>query len=72
MADLTSILKAELGVKSHDQHHHHDHHHQHDKIIVPSSMKVKNDTTHELQSQLGHGKELDEEIQHEKDKVHNT
>ncbi|CAF1069943.1 unnamed protein product [Adineta ricciae] len=62
MADLTNVLKTELGVKDEG---HAKHHHHHDKVIVPSKA-VDVDVTHALQSQLGHGKEVDEEVQHEK------
>jgi hypothetical protein len=62
MADVTGMLKAELGVKS-DKSQDHYHHH-HDKVIVPN-MEAKTDVTHELQSQLGQGKEVDREIQQE-------
>ncbi|UJR32287.1 hypothetical protein I4U23_019752 [Adineta vaga] len=67
MADLTNALKAELGVKSDE---HPKHHHHHDKIIVPS-QEAKEDVTHTLQSQLGHGKEVDVEIQQEKHPTNN-
>jgi hypothetical protein len=62
MADTTDMLKAELGVKLPEVKHHH---HHHEKIIVPSS-ETNDNVTHELQSQLGQGKEVDREIQHEK------
>jgi hypothetical protein len=67
MADVTDMLKAELGVKSNEPHHHH-HHHHHDKIIVPNIERTEN-VTHELQSQLGQGKEIDREIQQEKNQT---
>jgi hypothetical protein len=63
MSDLTNILKAELGVKQNKSEHHH---HHHDKIIV-SQTETTNDVTHELQSQLGQSKKVDQEIQQEKD-----
>lgn len=61
MADVTNMLKAELGIKSHHQHHHH----HHDKIIVPS-MAGKHEVSYELQSQLHQGKIVDEEIRQAK------
>jgi len=65
MADVTNMLKAELGVKSDKSE---DHHHHHDKIIVPSSETTEN-VTHELQSQLGQGKEIDRKIQQKKNEM---
>ncbi len=65
MADVTNMLKAGLGVKSDKSEHHH---HHHDKIIVPSSETTEN-VTHELQSQLGQGKEIDREIQQKKNET---
>lgn len=59
MADINNVLKAELGVKS-DEHQAAQHHH--DKVIVPSQESDAN-VSHVLQSQLGHGKEADQEIQ---------
>ena len=65
MTDLTNILKTELGVKSDKTHHHHHPHHHHEKIIVPNT-ETTTEVTHELQSQLGQGKKVDENIQEEK------
>ncbi len=61
MTDLTDMLKTELDVKSDKLEHHHD------TTIVPRNEIIDN-VTHELQSQLGQGKEIDRKIhvQHEK------
>jgi hypothetical protein len=67
MADVTDMLKAELGIKSDkpEQHHHHQ-----DKIIIPCNETGEN-VTYELQSQLGQGKEVDREIQQEQNQATN-
>jgi len=46
MADVTDMLKAELGIKPDkpEQHHHHQ-----DKTIVPSN-ETRENVTYELQS----------------------
>lgn len=62
MTDTINMLKAELGIKSNKHEHHH---HHHGKIIIPNKEATEN-VTHELQSQLGQGKEVDREVQQEK------
>ena len=64
MSDATNMLKAELGLKTEE--HSPQHHHHHDKVVVPS-QESNQDVTHVLQSQLGHGKEVDQEVQQEKE-----
>ena len=64
MADVTKVLKAEIGVKADKSDLlHHQQHHLHEKIIAPTTLVHKEDLTKQLQSQLHQGKEVEKTIE---------